>query len=202
MVGHAKTLNAGEVIDLAALGLISEQPQPPDDVVGFVKTAGGGAFSPTTEVVLERLWRLLQLGHLAATSAGRATRLQMTERGRRQLVSLLRCEEPSRQALGTVCNTLKLCFLELLAPDLRREVGRSMVAASERRVDELRRSSTALCDCPAGARCLARAARREELELAWLREVLAGEIQRADAPSWPDDHDRAPSRAATEIELE
>ena len=109
MARHVQTLDAGELIDLAALGLISEQPHPADDVVAFVKAAGGGTFSPTSEVVLERLWRLLQLGHLVATSAGGVSQLQMTERGRGHLVRLLRCEEASTQALRTVCTTLKLC---------------------------------------------------------------------------------------------
>lgn len=184
MTRRTETLSTGELIDLAALGCLAERSRSPEAVLAFVRAAGGGAFSPTTEVVLERLGRLVEQGFVAALSAGRRCRLQVTESGRGQLVRLLRCEaEPTACALRAVCTTLKLCFLDLLPPDLRRDVARAMVAARERRLGDVRRADADWCRCPAIERCLARAAEREEVELDWLRRVLAGAIEGADTRS-------------------
>lgn len=181
MAGDAQTLSVGDLIDLAALGLLSERPQPPDDVVTFVKNAGGLHFSPTADVVMERLGRLVELGYAIEESTAGISWLQITESGRARLVRLLHCDtDPSAAALSQLCTVLKLCFLDLLAPALRREVADSLLAASEGRRRDLERLCVDACRCPAVERCLTRAVAREDAELAWLRGILSSESDLAD----------------------
>lgn len=182
---HARTPSAGELIDLAALGCLAEQPRSPDAVVGFVRTAGGPTFTPTTEVVVARLERLVEASCASTSGRGEACRLRLTERGRARLVRLLRCEaEPQAGGLSSVWTLLKLCFLEQLGPELRGDVLASLIAGRRRRLWDIERRRAGAC--PALERCLARAIEREEAELAWLHGFC-------------DDQDRARSDASGQL---
>lgn len=178
-------LSSGAVLDLAVLGVVSEQARSAAEVITVVKRLGGGRFQPTSDVIAGRMGKLVEAGLLAPVpdDDGDEVRWQPTASGRAHVQRLLMMPSaPPLDALAAVCACLKICFLEVLDPEARDAVLDDLMAAHRR---ALRQAVAALSACPCRCisvqRYLAREVERWESELSWL-EALAGDL--APAGAW------------------
>ena len=106
-----------EVLDLAILGVVSDGGLPLEAVVKVVKRIGGPRFRPTAEVIAARVGALVEAGCLVPPGDDQEARLGLSEAGRAGIQRLLRRGgDAPGEALGAVCQTLRLCLLELLPP--------------------------------------------------------------------------------------
>jgi hypothetical protein len=171
-----------EVLDLAILGVTSYGPTTCETIVRVVQRIGGAKFRPTGEVIGNRMGALLEAGCLISLDPEESpARIELSAMGRSAIQRLLhRSTLGPGEALGAVCQTLRLCLLELMPPDLRREVVGDVIAANRR---ELARARAALercpCQCRFVERCLARDVQRWEAELLWLEDLDV------DLVAWP-----------------
>jgi hypothetical protein len=171
-----KAMSPSDIIDLAILGVLSEGPASVTTVTRVVKRLGQPRFAPTSEVVMTRIERLIARGRIAATPDA-CDELMLTERGCSAVAELLRRAGPSpAEALGGVCQTLRVCLLDMVAPDLRRDIVDDMIEAHRRELD---RAMEALARCPCRCRfverCIARDVERWEAEISWL-EAIANDL--------------------------
>lgn len=162
-------MTPSNILDLAILGVLSEGAASSETVTRIVKQLGAPGFTPTAEVIEARIADLLHHGRLAHARAG----LVLTSLGQGAIVDLLRVRGPSpAQVLGAVCHTLKVCLLDLVAPEVRREVVDDLIEAHRRELD---RARGALACCPCRCRfveqCLARDVARWESEISWLESI-------------------------------
>jgi DNA-binding PadR family transcriptional regulator len=178
----AGMMTATGVLDLAILGVVSEGATTSETIVGVVKRIGGGKFRPTAEVIDNRIGALLEAGCLTPLEAGKwPGRVELSAVGRSAIQRLLHGSTLAPgEALGSICQTLRVCLLELLPPELRREVLGEAIAANRR---ELAHARAALercpCQCRFVERCLARDVERWEAELLWLEDL------EVDLAVWP-----------------
>jgi hypothetical protein len=86
---------------------------------------------------------------------------------------------PPVYALAAACACLKLCFLELLQPDVREAVIEDLLAAHRHALGQAQAALIGCAwRCPLVRRCLARDVGRWEAELCWL-DGLAREYETA-----------------------
>ena len=164
-------MRACDVIDLAILGILSEGPIPAPTVVRAVKQVGLPRLMPTSEVVEGRIGRLLAEGRVAVAEV--EGELVLTEHGCGAIADLLRAAGPSpAEALGAVCQTLRICLLDRVAPEVRQEIVADMIHAHRRERDRARRALTRCpCRCRFVERCLARDVERWDAEIGWLETI-------------------------------
>jgi DNA-binding PadR family transcriptional regulator len=176
----------GNVLDLAVLGVVSEQPAGAAEVVVAVRRIGGGArFQPTADVVHGRIGALARAGLLVPKSdevAGQRC-WRASQAGRAHLRDLMTLPSGSPgEALSAVCVRLKICFVGMLDPEARGAMLDDLLAAHRR---ELARARAALERCehpsPFARRCLVRDVERWEAELGWLEALRLLATDRAAA---------------------
>ena len=73
------------------------------------------------------------------------------------------------------CTTLKVCLLDLVGPECRREVMAALVAAGRRRADQLEMAQWVSCGCAMMERYLVLEQKRAALESRWMQDVMASE---------------------------
>jgi hypothetical protein len=176
----------GNVLDLAVLGVVSEQPASAPEVVAAIRRIGGGAgFQPTADVVNERIAALARAGLLAPAPDQLAGRRcwRPSQAGRAGLHDLLMLPNGSPgEALAAVCARLKICFVDMLDPEARGAMLDDLLGAHRR---ELARAWAALERCehasPFARHCLARDVERWEAELGWLEALRLLATDRAAA---------------------
>lgn len=165
-------MNTSDVIDLAILGVLSEGPTSAATLTRVVRQIGVPRLAPTREVVESRIERLLSNGRIEGTLDA-AGELLLTERGCDAVAQLIRSAGPSpAEALGAVCQTLRVCLLDLVAPEVRRGIVDDMIHAHHRERDRaLRALAGCPCRCRFVERCLARDVERWEAEIDWLEAI-------------------------------
>jgi DNA-binding PadR family transcriptional regulator len=175
-----------DVLDLAVLGVVSEQPASAAELVAAVRRVGGGArFEPTADVVNGRIAALARAGLLAPTADELAGQRcwRASEAGRARLRDLLMLPSGSPgEALAAVCARLKICFVDRLDPDARGAMLDDLLGAHRR---ELAQARAALERCehpsPFVRRCLIRDVERWDAELGWLEALRLLATDRAAA---------------------
>jgi hypothetical protein len=171
-----KPMSPSDVIDLAILGVLSEGPASVPTLTRVVKRLGQPRFAPTSEVVVTRIERLLARSRIARTPDA-CDELMLTERGCAAVADLLRGAGPSpAEALGAVCQTLRVCLLDMVAPDLQRDIVVDMIQAHRLERDRaVRALACCPCRCRFVERYLARDVERWEAEISWL-ETIANDV--------------------------
>jgi Putative AphA-like transcriptional regulator len=175
----------GNVLDLAVLGVLSEQPASAPEVVASVRRVGGVSFQPTAEVVNGRIAALARAGLLAPAPDQLADQpcWRSSQAGRARLHDLLMLPSGSpEEAMAGVCARLKICFVDMLEPEARGAMLDDLLGAHRR---ELARARAALGRCerswPFARRCLVRDVERWEAELGWLEALRLLATDRAAA---------------------
>jgi DNA-binding PadR family transcriptional regulator len=169
-------MSPSDIIDLAILGVLSEGPASVTTLTRVVKQLGQPRFAPTSEVVMTRIEQLRARGRIAATPDA-CDELMLTERGRAAVADLLRGMAPSpAETLGAVCQALRVCLLDMVAPETRGDIVDNMIQAHRVERD---RAVRALACCPYRCRLvqryLARDVERWEAEISWL-EAIANDV--------------------------
>ena len=180
------TWTPGHVLDLAVLGVVSEQPAGAPEVVAAVRRVGGGAsFQPTADVVHGRIAALARAGLLvpASDQASGQRCWRASQGGRLRLRDLLVLPSGSPgEALAAVCVRLKICFVDMLDREARGAMLDDLLGAHRR---ELALARAALerrpHPSPFARRCLVRDVERWEAELAWLEALSLLATDRAAA---------------------
>ena len=176
----------GDVLDLAVLGMVSEQPASTAEVVAAVRRVGGGArFQPTADVVNGRIAALAGARMLVPASdqlAGpRCWRASQAGRVRLRDLLMLPSGSPG-EALAAVCVRLKICFVDMLDREARGAMLDDLLGAHRR---ELALARAALerrpHPSPFARRCLVRDVERWEAELGWLEALRLLATDRAAA---------------------
>jgi hypothetical protein len=176
----------GNVLDLAVLGVVSEQPASAPEVVAAIRRVGRGAsFQPTADVVNGRIAALARAGLLAQAPDQLAGQRcwRTSQVGRARLRDLLmRPSGSPDEALAGVCARLKICFVDMLEPEARGAMLDDLLGAHRR---ELARARVALDRCehssPFARRCLVCDVERWEAELGWLEALRLLATDRAAA---------------------
>jgi DNA-binding PadR family transcriptional regulator len=165
-----------DVIDLAILGVLSEGPASVTTLTRVIKQLGQPRFAPTSEVVMNRIERLCAQGRIEATP-DTFDELMVTERGRAAVADLLRGAAPSpAETLGAVCQTLRVCLLDMVAPEARGDIVDDMIQAHRLERDRaVRALACCPCRCRLVQRYLARDVERWETEISWL-EAIADDV--------------------------
>jgi DNA-binding PadR family transcriptional regulator len=175
-------LSPSHVLDLAVLGVTSERARTAADVVAAVKEVGAARFQPVTDVIVGRIGALADAGLLSAARTGAIDEVvwRPSVAGRAYMERLLRTPSgPPVYALAAACACLKLCFLELLQPDVREAVIEDLLAAHRHALGQAQAALIGCAwRCPLVRRCLARDVERWEAELCWL-DGLAREFETA-----------------------
>lgn len=129
-----RRMEARDFICLAALGTARRGAATRDDVCMAIDDIAGHLWTPVVEVVVGCIEDLLQGGALAAYGAG--DRFITTGRGEEAL-SLLLALPIAHPAcpLAQVALRLKLAFVDLVAPELRRRCMEQAAAAYQRALD-------------------------------------------------------------------
>ena len=175
----------GNALDLAVLGVLSEQPAGAAEVVAAVRRVGGARFQPTADVVHGRIAALARAGLLTpASDRGAGQRCwRASHGGRLRLRELLMLPSGSPgEALTEACVRLKICFVGMLDPEARGTMLDDLLGAHRRELAEARaaleRSEHA---SPFARRCLVRDVERWEAELGWLEALRLLATDRAAA---------------------
>jgi hypothetical protein len=161
-----------DLVDLALLGLTSDRPRPLATLIASVKRAGGAGFTPTADFIETRARGLLDKGFVGCCPPD--DELAATASGRVEIVRLLRLElDPGAVRLRWFCTSLKLCFLELVDAETRREIAGALCDA--RSCCPEGGSEAATPACPLMIRYLAIEQKRREHEQRWLEDILLEE---------------------------
>lgn len=167
-----EVLNSKTLVDLALLGFLSSGPQTVSALIIRIKRSGGEAFTPTVDFIEDRLLCLIDQGHVDSCSAD--GELSATLAGRQQILRLLRLElDPAAAALRTVCNTLKLCLLDLVDDRTRGEIARALCLS--RKCCPTSAASSDLPACPLMTRYLAIEDKRRVQEERFWQDTLMEE---------------------------
>jgi len=105
----------------AVLGVLTEGPSTPREIIASVKQLAGTVWHPTGDAVLAAIERAMEAGHLQ--SVDQATRLELTSAGIECFRGLL--ESPwdgSNTVTGRVTVALKIRFIDVLTPEIARAV--------------------------------------------------------------------------------
>jgi DNA-binding PadR family transcriptional regulator len=176
----------GHVLDLAVLGVVSEQPASAPEVVAAIRRIGGGAsFQPTADVVNGRIAALTRAGLLVPASdelAGqRCWRASQAGRARLRDPLMLPSGSPG-EALAAVCVRLKICFVGMLDPEARGAMLDDLLGAHRRELAQARAAlERSEHPTPFARRCLVRDVERWEAELGWLEALRLLATDRAAA---------------------
>lgn len=165
---------AGDLIDLALLGIARTVLASLDDVCERARELCHPWLVPTCEFVLGRTGRLVAAGHLAPAAPGPEMRLAPTASGLALFAHLMRrpLAAPTHD-LRFCAENLKLAFLADLDESLRAQVSGEMLAARQRCLACVERQLVACGeDRPLLRTCLDRQRRLMSAEL----EVLGAEI--------------------------
>jgi len=167
-------MNSNGAVDLALLGLLAEAPRSRRELIGTIKVVGGDGFTPTSAFIEGRIADLIESGYLEPEAHGEL--LCATAPGTDHLTRLLRQEiDPGAATLRGFCTTLKLSLLNRVGAECRHEVLASLMAAGQRRADQLETARWADRGGSMTERCLALEQQRAAVELRWMRDVLAAE---------------------------
>jgi len=170
-----RSLDVGQLLELAILGLSADEPLPPTALRAALGRFSDNDFQPGIEVVERKLAALLEQGALTdrAIDAGQPL-LGPTPAGRRRLVALLLRPVPPRAPWLRCCYALKCCLLDRLEMSARRELMTQLLHDRETRVAAAARQ-LAGCSLRGAAvrQWLLRELERECEEHDWLRQTLA-----------------------------
>lgn len=165
---NESALGSKTLVDLALLGLLSDQRQPLPVLISLVKRAGGDRFTPTAMFIEERLLALITHGSVEVSSTD--DQLCVTSAGLAQITRLLRLElDPTAANLRSFCATLKLCLLDLVDSNTRDEIVH-MICTS-RRCCPAQGDASDLPTCPMMTRYLVIEGKRQAHEEHWFDEI-------------------------------
>jgi hypothetical protein len=123
-------LTASDYVRLAILGCAVRCPIFPDDIVRSVESLAGPLWAPSGHLVLDAIEVMVGMGYLANGEGGLG--LLITGPGRRALTGLLTQPVSSPlSAFGQVGIRLKMAFLDILPPILRRHQIAGLIHAYE-----------------------------------------------------------------------
>lgn len=165
-------MSPSNAVDLAILGVLSEGPTSVTTLTRVVEQLGQPRFAPTSEVVMTRIEQLGARGRIAATPDA-CDELMLTEHGCAAIAELLRSADPSpAETLGAVCQTLRVCLLDMVAPEARGDIVGDMIQAHRLERDSaVRALACCPCRCRLVQRYLARDVERWEAEISWLETI-------------------------------
>lgn len=125
-----RLMTPSDYIWLAALGCAERGPITIEDVGLAVDALAGPLWSPTGQVVFDTVEMLVERGYLSVQAEDE--RLSLSGAGRRRLLELLTQPVPAPlSAFGQVGLRLKLAFLDILPPILRRHQLNGIIYAYE-----------------------------------------------------------------------
>ncbi|CAA7613719.1 hypothetical protein [Magnetospirillum sp. SS-4] len=125
-----RLMTPSDYIWLAALGCAERGPITIEDVGLAVEALAGPLWSPTGQVVFDTVEALVEHGHLSCPPG--EEKLSLTGSGRRRLLDLLTQPVPAPlSAFGQAGLRLKLAFLDVLPPILRRHQINGIIHAYE-----------------------------------------------------------------------
>lgn len=120
------SLEARDLIWIAALGIASRRDLPADQLPGHLTTLTGGGFRPAAEVVDICLEEMVAGGHLLSTVQGR---LRTAPTGRQTLTHLLTM--PAGGGMSDTARRIKLAFLDLVGPGERLDILEALIQELE-----------------------------------------------------------------------
>lgn len=125
-----QVMTAGDYIRLAVLGAASRTPVSVDDAVRAVADLSGPFWTPVAQLVFDAIDDMLEAGLL--NPVDRSSRLALSGDGTRLLHELITLPVASPlTTFGQVGIRLKLAFLDLAAPAMRRRQVEGILRACE-----------------------------------------------------------------------
>lgn len=171
-----KTLIPTEAIRLAALGALAAEPARYSDVAREVRGFASRIAGPSLDILGSSIELLRHERLVAACEEGEDPKLELTERGRVALETLLAANVRSpTDGVSKLVLALKLRFLHLLAPAQQREQIAVIVEMSEQERARLADLATQHgSDDGLLGSWLAHELTQIDGRIAWLNEVAAG----------------------------